>query len=222
MKAAAIFTLCFIQSAFAADPIWLCREESSQRQENAIKACGIGTGKDENAARLNAFDNSKTEFLRICKSSDDCRDHEITIEPKRTSCEQEDGGYKCYRLIVFTIAAAVRGSGLGGAAESDQKVGGRVRSQLTMKDKPDVFQPFVYESIKDNPKVRRGMTKKEFLAAFGAPSSVSDSTSYGEQRTLQMFYRGKMCVYTSCYVIVLGDRVTAYSDFKPIYSEDLK
>lgn len=82
---------------------WLCKEASSERNGADIHACGIGYGKDENEARLSAFDNAKKEFSAFCVASDDCRDHEINVVPSRTSCESNNGKYQCYRMIIFKI-----------------------------------------------------------------------------------------------------------------------
>lgn len=82
---------------------WLCSEESSQRQNNVIFACGVGTGDDEDKARRSSFENAKNEFDQICNSSSDCKYHEVTVIPKRTSCEEKNGAYKCYRLIAYVL-----------------------------------------------------------------------------------------------------------------------
>ena len=184
---------------------WLCKEESSQRRGNSVLSCGVGFGNDENQARLSAFDNSKTEFNRVCNSSTDCKGHEITTEPKRTSCEQEGTKYKCYRLIVYIIGTAKAASG-----------GTNHSSSLSARDKPETFAPFVYESIKNKPKVHKGMSKKEVLAAFGAPETAENGMFGFEMR-----YRGKMCVDEFCFVTFSGNSVSLYSGFKPIYTEDL-
>lgn len=97
-----ILGLFFSVNASAIDS-WLCLEESSQREGNTIRSCGIGSGKDENAARLDALDNAKEEFNRICDSSSDCKNHEVRAIPQRTTCERDSGQYRCYRLIVYAI-----------------------------------------------------------------------------------------------------------------------
>jgi hypothetical protein len=86
---------------------WLCTEESSQRRGDAIYACGIGSGKTESAARAAAFASAKAEFQRICRSSDDCRGHKVSAEPRRTECREEQG-FKCYRLVVYSIAPSAQ------------------------------------------------------------------------------------------------------------------
>lgn len=129
---------------------WLCTEASSQRRGDSIYSCGIGSGKDENEARLNAFDNSKKEFNRICDSSDDCKGHEISVNPERTACEKGTNTFKCYRLIVFTINEKAK----NGTAKSPS-----AETNIVLKDQPDKFESFEYSSIETLPKVKRGMKK---------------------------------------------------------------
>lgn len=88
-------------SAFAAED-WLCTEESSERRGNQVYACGVGQGPMESLARYNALLHAKREFYELCNISADCKDHKILAEAKRTSCLHRKG-YKCYRLVVFTI-----------------------------------------------------------------------------------------------------------------------
>ena len=209
-KLIVILTLIVSSESIAADS-WLCTEASSQRHGDSILACGIGNGKDENTARLTGFDNSKIEFDRICKSSDDCRNHNITVQPERTSCEKENGTYKCYRLIVFTI---------GPVAET---TGNYSSKNLKTNDSPDKFEPFVYEKTLQYPKVKRGMAKKDLLAQFGVPVSTVDIHFPDWSDGLDFRYKGKMCVddYV-CHVKVRKDEVHDWSDIKPIYSGDLE
>ncbi len=86
---------------YAAD--WLCTEESSQRVENTIQACGIGMSVNEKTARQEAFISAKQEFSNICDSDFGCKNHAVSVKPRRTSCQVESGIYTCYRLIEFTI-----------------------------------------------------------------------------------------------------------------------
>ena len=89
-------------AAWTADD-WLCKEASSQRRGNTIHACGIGLGADENAAHLTAFDNAEKEFLKVCSASADCSGHAANADPGRTTCERVPSGFKCYRMVVFSI-----------------------------------------------------------------------------------------------------------------------
>lgn len=101
MKYMVMAGLLLSQIASADD--WICKEESSMVKGNTIKACGVGTDKDENEARTQAFNNAKAEFDRVCNASDNCKDHEVTVEPKRTTCDSDNGQTKCYRMVEFTF-----------------------------------------------------------------------------------------------------------------------
>lgn len=175
-----------------AETSWLCTEEASQRLENSIMSCGIGTGKDENQARLNAFDQAKNEFNKICDTSVDCRKHEISAEPRRTTCQQDGKGFKCYRLVAFYIAKA----------------------QVSSKD----ASASNFKTMNGNTKLTRGMSKKDLVAKFGTPISIGD---LGTQKKLYG-YSGEMCNYEGqlCFVRVKNGKVQSWSDFKVIYSQD--
>lgn len=210
-------------SAFAKED-WLCVQESSQVQNGEVFACGVGEGKDENAARSSAFENARAEFLRVCNSSDDCKGHKVSVEPKRTTCERNSKeSYKCYRMVVFAIEDKGNGTDVAKHSLKDGKASSQNTDdpkRITLIEKNEVFKPFVFESIKDNPIVRWGMTKRQLLAAFGMPASAIDNSSY-QQRGWTLYYRDKMCQYNPCSVVIMGNRVTSYTGFKPIYTEDL-
>lgn len=91
-----------MSQVYASDQ-WLCKEASSERNGMQISSCGIGYGRNENEARLSAFENAKKEFTAICSSDTDCGNREISVSPARTSCEVSMNGYQCYRMIVFTL-----------------------------------------------------------------------------------------------------------------------
>lgn len=107
--------LMISMAAMASDNSWLCTDEASQVHGDMIYACGTGTGQDENAARQAAFMNAKAEFKMICDGSDSCLHHEVTITPKRMSCEdthhndlyRQGNRWKCYRLLVFEIGKEI-------------------------------------------------------------------------------------------------------------------
>lgn len=200
-----IILLFMSQTALAAD--WLCTEEASQRQGNSIFACGIGTGADENAARLNAFDSAKAEFNKVCNNSDDCNGKQVAISPKRTQCQQyENGTNKCYRLLVFTIGAGRMGAGQVNRIMQAQNM-----------DTSDNFQPFVYNPLATQVKI--GMKKAQVLKIFGAPS---DASSYSPILKIQSLeYRGKMCMDTSCSVHLTSGKVDYTVGFKVMYTDNL-
>lgn len=210
-KMAPIFLVVFFARAvLATEKTWLCTEEASQRKGNTVLSCGIASGGDENTARLASFDSAKAEFSKICAGSDDCKGHSISVQPRRTACEQTGPKeYKCYRLIEFEI---------GAASEPGR---GSTSASVELADRPDGFQAFRYEQIEKFPKVRLGMPKKDLLESFGAPESVSDSEGQFRQ---QMIFRGKMCLYenSTCHVLIESGRVKSWENFKPVYTDDLK
>jgi hypothetical protein len=98
-----LLILLFAQTAQASDS-WLCKEASSKRVGSDLYSCGVAQSETENEARTEAFQNAQREFEMVCNISQDCKGHQVSIEPKRMTCDQsKDGSYKCYRLIVFTI-----------------------------------------------------------------------------------------------------------------------
>jgi hypothetical protein len=98
-----ILLLLVSQAAFSDD--WICKQESSVREGQSIHSCGIGEGSDEDAARTQAFEHAKAEFDRICGSDAFCYKTAYTVQPKRTTCDEVAGGYRCFRMIVFNLQA---------------------------------------------------------------------------------------------------------------------
>lgn len=198
-------------SGWAAD--WLCQEEASQRHGNEIYACGIGAGKDENDARLDAFDNAKKEFERICQISDDCKGRMISVRPQRTACEQKPKNYSCHRLVVFEIQER-------GAAS----IGSRnVTSAPALDEAKEDFKPFKYQEIAHLPKLKRGMTKAQVLKIFGKPKNASPLLYGGHS----FMFKGRMCMDGSEHALCSVDfspagRVSDYSHVNMDYTEDLK
>ncbi len=185
-----LLLLTFAIPAFAATD-WLCTEEASQRKGNAIYACGIGDGRDENEARSKAFLNAKAEFARICDASDDCRGHRVSAEPARTACE----GLRCYRLVVFTIGQSA-----------------------TYADKTEAFTPFVYDKESNLPRIRVGMAKADVLRQFGAPDRAETSMGSLEfDYSGRMCQEGISCFA----VFDQDNRVLRFNGFKPLYTGNL-
>lgn len=208
---------------------WLCTEESSQIRNGIILACGVGGGSDENEARAAAFENSKAEFKRVCLSSDTCSNHEISVEPKRTSCEGKENSYKCYRLVAFIIGRLIRRE--KSYDEADRSGSSRAKKIATkfkggdIRDKREIFLAFNYESTSDLPRIYRGMEKKELFALFGAPASVWQPGSWSFQfvDAMRFSFKGSMCEEDGfCTVTLQRDKVWEWTSFKPIYTEDLK
>lgn len=98
-----IFCLTLIL-ATKAHANWFCEEGSSQKLGSTIETCGVGTGLDENQARVNAFENAKLEYSLVCNESSDCKDHKVTVTPKRTSCEKSLHGFTCWRMLAYEIS----------------------------------------------------------------------------------------------------------------------
>jgi hypothetical protein len=103
------FVLLFCSSVAQADH-WFCTDESSQRTDNIVKACGIGLAKTEPVARRKALRNAGKEFLQLCSLSNDCMDHNISSKPLRTDCQpgcdKYGCGFICYRMVEFTIESS--------------------------------------------------------------------------------------------------------------------
>lgn len=69
----------------------------------SLKYVGLEKPKKRARARIKAFENARQELYQICTTSSDCVDHYLVSAPLRTECKKEDGGYKCYRMVEFTI-----------------------------------------------------------------------------------------------------------------------
>ena len=224
------------QLAFA-DDSWFCKEVSSQRAGNVIKSCGVGNGSDENAARAAAFENAKKEFGSVCTLSTDCRGRAISVTPERTTCEKEGAGYKCYRLIVFTIGntvddgatLAATGAAPGAmtpessptpASEATHLPDPLAKFEPIDIDQTESFKPFYYRDIASLPKIKVGMTKTKALAKFGKPSSVRESGG-----SVIVFYRERpFCEGERCSFRFdeKTGKVLSFADFKFEYTEVLK
>lgn len=99
--------LLLITQAFAQDQ-WLCTSQASQLRGNQVLSCGVGIGKDENEARSRAFDHAQAEFNRLCSASTTCGHQAYLIDPKRTTCGSNSYGWKCYRLLAYTLDKTVQ------------------------------------------------------------------------------------------------------------------
>lgn len=80
---------------------WLCSEDSTQVRGSTILACGIGSGSDEDSAKRKAFESAKREFHSVCES--ECKLHAYSVAPQRATCEEKNGSWKCYRLVVYRM-----------------------------------------------------------------------------------------------------------------------
>lgn len=225
-----LFFISFFLYASASDsPAWYCKEVASERKGSQVYACGVGMGVDENEARTDAFENARKEFIRICSLSADCKDHQIITTPERTTCETSGKKTKCYRLLVFSIGpkggdplpALEKSKNSEPAQES--RVEARTPEPIEeIKDTSlkEVFRPFVYSQIRNNPKVYKGMPKAVLLRQFGAPKSISE-LSY-QNDSYFFWYEGQMCNGPTCHVIITNDEVEKFADFKPIFTDVLR
>ncbi len=201
---------------------WLCTEESSLRSANAISSCGVGEGANESTARANALTAAKTEFTTLCEASDDCKGHLISVEPKRTTCEEKKGNYVCYRLVQFTI----------GKLQDDVKMEPASPKHHTQRmvpvtqdtDNEEIqFKPFVYESTLNQPKIKIGMTKRDLLHTFGMPDTTEKGTVAFNRWEQEFTFRGPMAEGRhAAFVELIGGKVVDYRNFKAIYTEELK
>lgn len=139
-----IIILLFTSYGRAADQ-WFCTESASKIQHSSVFTCGVGEGKNETEARRSSFDDAENEFKHVCDPSDNCKDHNVNVIPQRMSCIKLDGGYKCYRMVVYEILPEMR-------KPRDQ--------QIKQENKKQVYI---------------GQTKEEFFALFGKPNDVSNN-----------------------------------------------
>ena len=109
MKYALLLMFLTVFNAQAKDD-WFCNTESSQTIGDEVQACGRAKDPDEDKARGMAFESAKAEFLRVCKVSDNCRNHDMTVEPKRTTCDKVGKNYECVRMVSFHIGGVSDGT----------------------------------------------------------------------------------------------------------------
>ena len=215
MKIGLLLAMLLSSSIANASDDWLCKSQSSVKYEASIDACGIGQAATEGQARLEAFDNARQEFNKICKSSDDCDGYKINAVPKRTTCEESKGSFKCYRLIQFNII---------------DEPGNSDTTAVQSMAKGETFVPFNVESIKNIPKVRRGMSKKQVLATFGEPVNIRNV-----YEIVIFEYSGVMCKClnsigprahlhecAACEVRFQNSKVYEWSGFKMENTSDLE
>jgi hypothetical protein len=90
---------------------WYCEKVASEWMEKGkiLRACGIGNGPDENAARLDAFNNARKEFDVICNKDTTCSNKVINIDPQRSDCQPTGNGVvTCHRLFHYYITEVER------------------------------------------------------------------------------------------------------------------
>ncbi len=97
------YVLIFLSLNLWASEQWLCTEDSSQIQGSQILACGVGEGHNESTARQLALKNAQQEFATVCDTQTLCGEHKYSAAPSRSTCEEKDGIWKCYRLVKYSI-----------------------------------------------------------------------------------------------------------------------
>lgn len=188
--------LVMLANSALAGENWLCKEATSVRRGNDIEACGVATSTDLNKAKNMAFDNAKSEFNKVCGSSGDCYGHQISVNPKRTTCDTFNGAYTCYRLLEFNI--------------------GKMKTQLA-----STFQAYEPEQDAQLPKIRKGMSKADVLKIFGAPQSVVIDDIVN-QETMLVYTNEIICQgFMGCGIIIQNGVVTSYNNIKYQYTNDL-
>lgn len=94
-------------------PDWFCTSQSGKRDGNVLSSCGMGEAFNEPDARNYALRRAIMAYEYICRRSDDCKGHKLSIEPKRMSCykamEPDMFGemsmvWRCYHLLEVTIS----------------------------------------------------------------------------------------------------------------------
>lgn len=90
------------RTAFAAD--WFCTEVSLEQKGNSFYSCGIGEAEFEADARTAAFEAAKKEFANICRFTEGCYNGRLdSMTVGRTDCRAAQNGFKCYRLVIFSM-----------------------------------------------------------------------------------------------------------------------
>ena len=110
MKTLLLISILFSSLSYAAGEGWYCEKVASAwlEQGRILSACGIGTGEDENEARLDAYLNAKKEFEAVCNKDTTCANKVVNIDPKRTDCVQKGGQFVCHRLFNYYITDTER------------------------------------------------------------------------------------------------------------------
>ena len=107
MKTSNMLFIVFLSLQAHAD--WFCTEGSGRRvSENSFEICGVAEDQTESLARALAFDAAKTEFTKFCTEDVKCKTSSKSLELKRTECKKSPTGYKCYRMLEYTLTVELR------------------------------------------------------------------------------------------------------------------
>lgn len=104
---------------------WYCEKVASEWGEKGkmLRSCGIGNGPDENAARLDAYNNARKEFDLICNKDTSCANKVINIDPQRSECRPNgEGNITCHRLFNYYVTDVERKPSTDGGSEVEPKV----------------------------------------------------------------------------------------------------
>lgn len=113
---------------------WLCEEAASVRRGTEILACGVGEGPTEDVARKKALVAAQLEFLELCGSSDDCKNHKSISSPLRTTCSTlPSGQVRCYRGLSYQITPEVQTTSIFNEATQEALMMKRLALQEELK-----------------------------------------------------------------------------------------
>jgi len=204
MKFGITFSTCLLSSltgslllfsfASSANDSWACVEMSSQRTQDGILACGIGTAPTEQVAREEAFRRALNEFHLVCDSSSDCKGHMVEIDPKRTSCKREKLGFKCFRAVQFVIKD-LEGTKLPFTEKespSDAKIMARVRAVETRNQ--ELLKKQQEQAAGHT--IRKGMDVEDVIATLGNP--YLHYVNIDNQDTLVYDSKSPFCIAGEC------------------------
>lgn len=95
---------------FTARSEWYCNQVASEWLEKGrtLSSCGVGYGKNEDEARVDAFESAKKEFNIVCGKETACAGRVINIDPQKSDCSSEDGKFTCRRLFYFHVTDEFR------------------------------------------------------------------------------------------------------------------
>lgn len=167
MKTIIMMTLLLLASrgTAKAGEDWFCKTQASKTSAYIVEACGVGEATTESEARLKAFNAAATEFHNVCNESAVCSKREHEAETKRTTCEITKEGYKCFRMVRFTLGA-----------EKDN----------LEQYKPNVIMPKAMKTL------HKGLKRWQVIALLGIPYGTTD-TMFSYQNSEFCLYSNSLC-----------------------------
>lgn len=96
--------LLFLSQNVMADN-WFCRTQHAKRDGNIWTVCGQGVGLlSPEMAKQDAVRMAQLNFESLCRMSSDCKNHEISVNPKRMECVNESAQLtRCYQEVEITV-----------------------------------------------------------------------------------------------------------------------